>query len=181
MVKKKSKKEKGGSSLKNSDAAAAVSLKNSDAAAASLKNSDAAAAASTSMRFESDEEKARLLFSERLISMIKGDEISLRFKNYISKFYTKEEMQQAENDLIDKSDRMDKNETKYIYQRLTKAVNNTIRLNGYERFAKKCAEEREILKKLTRKDLVRLRLSFGQVNLKLIRRRRSRRRKILPS
>ncbi|CAF1996983.1 BnaC07g48690D [Brassica napus] len=144
MVKKKSKKEKGGSSLKNSDAAAAVSLKNSDAAAASLKNSDAAAAASTSMRFESDEEKARLLFSERLISMIKGDEISLRFKNYISKFYTKEEMQQAENDLIDKSDRMDKNETKYIYQRLTKAVNNTIRLNGYERFAKKCAEERDL-------------------------------------
>lgn len=53
-------------------------------------------------------------------------------------------MQQAENDLIDKSDRMDKNETKYIYQRLTKAVNNTIRLNGYERFAKKCAEERDL-------------------------------------
>lgn len=101
-----------------------------------------------SLSFETDEVKARI-YRELLISSMRktgkedDDALFSRYETYLANFFTKEEMQKKEEDLIKVEDRMGKRETNHIFNKLVFCVKDPVRLRGYERYSKRCAAERE--------------------------------------
>ncbi|KAJ4890748.1 Uncharacterized protein Rs2_30496 [Raphanus sativus] len=75
-----------------------------------------------SLSFETDEVKARI-YRELLISSMRktgkedDDALFSRYETYLANFFTKEEMQKKEEDLIKVEDRMGKREANHIFNK----------------------------------------------------------------
>lgn len=89
------------------------------------------------------------VFRDRLISAMKksgekdSDALFSRYQTYFADFFSKEEVQHKEENLVEIEDRISKSETDRIFNALVSSIDDPSRLKSYDRHSKRCAAKRE--------------------------------------